>query len=60
MVWGGGGSMIFNLLQLLYLINKKQTKSLTHTHILRFLFGVPTLHFYAKCLMKNQVWETLK
>jgi len=52
--------MIFNLLRLLYLISKNQTKSLTHTHRLRFSFGVPTLHFYAKCFMKKQVWETLK
>jgi len=42
-------------------ISKTRTKlKASHIHRLKFLFGVPTLHFYAKGLMKKQVWETLK
>jgi len=37
-----GGSLIFSLLQLLSLINKNQTKSLTHTQIKIFIWSANT------------------
>jgi len=38
----GGGSLICNLLQLPYLKNKNQTKSLTHTQIKIFIWSANT------------------